>query len=81
MLGVFKLETHYKGYMNKYIYYNLILAGDVHQLSFSGVGYGTPYHHTFSAEIVDLKHAFPCKPIIPASVDTCAAISFLQHES
>jgi hypothetical protein len=57
------------------------VAGDVHQLSFSGVGYGTPYHHTFSAEIVDLKHAFPCKPIIPASVDTCAAISFLQHES
>jgi len=25
MLGVFKLEIQYKGYMNKYIYYNLIL--------------------------------------------------------
>jgi hypothetical protein len=24
-------------------------------LGFSGVDYGTPYHHTFSAEIVDLE--------------------------
>ena len=32
------------------------VAGDVHQLSFSGVGYSTPHHHTSSAEIVDLKN-------------------------
>ena len=56
------------------------VVGDVHQLSFSGVGYGTPYH-TSSAEIVDLKDTVPCEPLIPASVDTCTAISFLQHES
>jgi hypothetical protein len=53
----------------------------VHQLSFSGIGYGTPHHHTSFAEIVDLKDAVPCGPLIPASVDTCTAISFLQRES
>ena len=57
------------------------VAGDVHQLSFSGVGYGTPHHHTSSPEIVDLKDAVPCELLILASVDTCTAISFLQHES
>jgi hypothetical protein len=57
------------------------VAGDVDQLSFSGVGYGTPHHHTSSAEIVDLKDAVPCEPLIPTSLDTCTAISFLQHES
>jgi len=57
------------------------VAGDVHQLSVSAVGYGTPHHHTSSAEIVDLKDAVSCEPPIPASVDTCTAISFLQHES
>jgi hypothetical protein len=57
------------------------VAGDVHQLSFSGVGYSTPHHHTSSAEIVDLKDTVPCEPLIPASVDTFTAISFLQHES
>jgi hypothetical protein len=53
------------------------VAGDVHQLSFSGAWYGNTHHHTSSAEIVDLKDAVPCEPLIPASVDTC----FLQHES
>ena len=57
------------------------VAGDVHQLSFSAVGYGTPHHHTFSAEIFYLKDAVPCEPLISSSVDTCTAISFLQHES
>ena len=57
------------------------VAGNVHQLSFSGVGYGTSHLHTSSAKIVDLKDAVPCEPLIPASVDTCTAISFLQHES
>ena len=57
------------------------VVGDVHQLSFSGVGYGTPHHHTSSDEIVDLKDAVPCDPLIPASVDTCTAIFFLPHES
>jgi hypothetical protein len=33
------------------------VAVHVHQLSFSGVGYGTPHHHTSSAEIVDLNDA------------------------
>jgi hypothetical protein len=46
------------------------VAGDVDQLSFSGVGYGTPHHHTSSAEIVDLKDAVPCEPLIPTSLDT-----------
>jgi hypothetical protein len=58
-----------------------MVAGDVHQLSFSGVGYGTPHHHTSSTEIVDLKDAVPCEPLIPASVDTCTAFSCLHHES
>ena len=57
------------------------VAGDVHQLSFSGLGYGTPHHHTSSAEIVDLKDAVPCELLVPASVDTCTTISCLQHES
>jgi hypothetical protein len=57
------------------------VAGDAHQLSFSGVGYGTPHHDTSSDEIVDLKDTVPCDPLIPASVDTCTAISFLQHAS
>ena len=57
------------------------VAGDVHQLSFSCVEYGTPHHHTSSAEIVVLKGAVPCEPLIPASVDTCTAISFQQHQS
>jgi hypothetical protein len=43
-----------------------------------GVGYGNPHHHTSSAEIVDLKDAVPCELLIPASVDTCMAICFLQ---
>jgi hypothetical protein len=57
------------------------VAVDVRQLSVSGVGYGTPHHHTSCAEIVDLKDAVPCEPRIPASVDTCTPISWLQHES
>jgi hypothetical protein len=48
---------------------------------FFGVGYGTSHHHTSSAEIVDFKDAVPCEPLIPASLDTCTTISFLQHES
>ena len=56
------------------------VAGNVHQLRFSGEGYGITHHHTSSAGIVDLKDAVPCEPLIPASVDTCTAISFLQHE-
>jgi hypothetical protein len=35
----------------------------------------------FTWEIGHLKDAVPCEPYIPAAVDTCAAISFLQHES
>jgi hypothetical protein len=58
-----------------------MIAEDMHQLSFSGVGYGTPHHHTSSVKIVDLKDAVSSEPFIPASVDTCTAISFLQHES
>jgi hypothetical protein len=54
------------------------VAGDVHQMSFAGVGYGNPHHHAFFAEIVDLK---PCESLIPASLDMCTPISFLQHES
>ena len=57
------------------------VAGEVHQLSFSGIGYGIPHHHTSAAQIDDLKDAVLCEPLIPASVDTCTAISFLQHES
>ena len=57
------------------------VAGDVHQLSFSRVGDGTPHYHTFSGEIVDLRDAVPGEPLIPASVDMCTAISFLQLES
>ena len=57
------------------------VAGDVHQLCFSGVGYGTSQHYIFSADIVDLKDAVPFEPLISASVDTCTAISWLQHES
>ena len=57
------------------------VAGNVHQLSFSSGGYGTPHHHTSSAEIVDLKDAVTCKPLILASVNTCTAISYRQHES
>jgi hypothetical protein len=57
------------------------VAGDVHQLKFSSEGYGTKHHYTSSAEIVDLKDAVPSEPFIPASVDTCTAISFLQLES
>jgi hypothetical protein len=56
------------------------VAGNVHQLRFSCVAYGTPHHHTSSAGIVDPKDTVPCEPLIPASVDTCTAISFLQHE-
>ena len=56
-------------------------AEDVHQLSFSGLGYCTSHHHTSSAENVDLKDAVPYEPLILASVDSCTAISFLQHES
>ena len=55
------------------------VARDVHQLSFSGAEYDTTHHHTSSAEIVDLKDAVPCKPLIPAFVEMCTAISFLQH--
>ena len=33
------------------------------------------------AEIGDLKDIVPCEPLIPASVDTSTAISFVQHES
>ena len=57
------------------------LAEEVHQLHFSGVGYGTPHHHTSSADIVERKDAVPCELLTPASVDTCTVISFLQHES
>ena len=57
------------------------VAGDMHQLSFSGVRYGTPHHHTSYAEMVDLEDAVPCEPLIPASVDTCMDNSFLQRES
>jgi hypothetical protein len=39
------------------------------------------WHPTSSDEIVDLKDAVPCDPLILASVDTCTSISFLQHES
>ena len=42
------------------------VARDVHQWSFLGVGYGSPHHHTSSAEIVDLKDVVPCEPRIPA---------------
>jgi hypothetical protein len=52
----------------------------MHQLNFSSLGYGTPHYQAPSAEIVDLKDTVPCEPLIPASVDTCAAISCLQHE-
>jgi hypothetical protein len=51
------------------------VAGNVHQLRFSGVGYDTPHHHTSSAGIVDLKDAVPCEPLIPVSVDTCEAVN------
>ena len=57
------------------------VAGDVHQLRFSGVGYGIPYLYTSSAKIVDLKDSVPCEPLIAASVDTYTTISCLQHES
>ena len=57
------------------------VVGDVHQLSFSGVGYGTSHLHTSSAKIVYLKDAVPCQPFIPAFVDTYTVISCLQHES
>ena len=57
------------------------VAGNVHRLSFLGRGYGTPHHHTSSAEIVDLKDAVTCEPLMLASVDTCTAISYLRHES
>jgi hypothetical protein len=52
----------------------------MHQLNFSSLGYGTPHYQAPSAEIVDLKDTVPCEPLIPASVDTCTAISCLQHE-
>ena len=81
MLTNFPTEVH----CGKYVWcQNLISVSSgakVAGLSFSGVGYGTPHHHTSSDEIVDLKDAVPCDPLIPASVDTCTAISFLQHES
>ena len=51
------------------------VAVDVHQL-----GFGTPHHHTSSAEIVDLKDAVPCEPLILVSVDTVTAISFFFGE-
>ena len=50
-------------------------------VEFFVVGYGNPHHHTSSAEIFDLNDVVPCEPLIPASVDTCTSISFLQHES
>jgi hypothetical protein len=53
------------------------VAWDAHQLSFSGVGYGTPHHHISSDEIVDPKDTVPCDPLIPASVDTCMSIYFM----
>jgi hypothetical protein len=42
----------------------VMIAEDMHQLSFSGVGYGTPHHHTSSVKIVDFKDAVSSEPLI-----------------
>jgi hypothetical protein len=57
------------------------LVDDCTPVEFFGRMIWHPTSSHFLPEIFDLKDAVPCEPLIPASVDTSTAISFLQHES
>jgi hypothetical protein len=57
------------------------VAVNVHQLRFSAYDMGHPTSSHFFRRNCRLKDTIPCETLIPASLDRCTAISFLQHES